>query len=166
MVGGSSRVSLGVVSGTWTRVPCARRGAVTGRSRRDNRLAAHSLVQLNLRQGSARGEHIAFGTIEVLLPGRTAGGRDDVRRLAGLGEVGQDAVDRSAVSDSGDQLHRLPRPGVPQRDDLHSRRAKGPRAARRAAAHGSAPRVARRRCPQDRAAKLREYSTEVKARER
>ncbi len=59
----------------------------------------------------------ALAGFEVLLPGRTAGGRRDVRCLCGLAEVGEDARDRSAVGDEGDDPHRLPTAGAPQRGD-------------------------------------------------
>jgi hypothetical protein len=121
---------LGVVSGTWTRVPLCPSRCGDRQEQEGHRVPAHSLVQLNLRQGLARG--------------RTASDRGDARCLAGLAEVGEDAVDRSAIGDSGDQSHRLPRAGVPQRDDLHSRRAKGPIAASRPPPRAGRARAARR----------------------
>ena len=75
----------------------------------------YPLVKLILGEGYTQGDRLAFARIEVLLPGRTAA---DVRCLGGLAEVGEDARDRSAVGDEGDQSHRLPTAGAPQREDF------------------------------------------------
>jgi len=51
----------------------------------------HSLALAFRRCAFTQGERIAFARIEVRLPGRTAGGRGDVRCLGGLAEVAEDA---------------------------------------------------------------------------
>jgi hypothetical protein len=79
----------------------------------ERRLPAHPLIELVLGLGFTQGERIAF----VLLPGRTAGGRGDVRCLCGLAEYARMRV-IDPLSVKGDQSHRLPTAGAPQREDF------------------------------------------------
>jgi hypothetical protein len=100
---GLNGVSLGVVSGAWTRVRLYESRCGDRQNQEEKRLPAHPRVKVIL--GWRLAEVSALAGF-VLLRGRTAGGRGDVRCLGGLADVGEGT--RFAVGDEGYQSHRLP----------------------------------------------------------
>lgn len=77
-------------------------------------LRVHPLVELILGWGVAQDRDSACGRIEALKAGRVAGRGEGLAGSRGV----QDPLDGGSVGDLGDDPHRLPTAGAPQREDF------------------------------------------------